>query len=163
MIGAEPQPADATLRRLDPRARTAWSLAAGGGTLVLALAALVLAIVLDAPLWLVAAIVAGGALLVVAAIWGARLHWAAYGFRVGEEAVEVVHGVIVRTLSEVPYRRIQQIDVRRGPIERRLGLSTLILRTAAATTDATVPGLAQSEADELRQFLLTRAGVGDAV
>jgi len=123
----------------------------------------VLAIVLDAPAWVPAAIAAGGVLVALAGVWAARLHWAAYGFRVGEEAVEIVQGVLVRSISEVPYRRIQQIDVRRGPIERRLGLSTLILRTAAATTDATVPGLAQGEADELRAFLLTRAGVGDAV
>jgi membrane protein YdbS with pleckstrin-like domain len=154
---------DASLQRLDPRARTAWSLAAGGMPIVVAVGAVVLVVVLDAPTWVPLAIAAAGVLLALAGLWAARLHWAAYGFRVGDEAVEIVHGVLVRTLSEVPYRRIQQIDVRRGPIERRLGLSTLVLRTAAATTDATVPGLAQGDADELRALLLTRAGVGDAV
>jgi membrane protein YdbS with pleckstrin-like domain len=165
VIGDESRPETAgdVLRPLDPRARLAWSVAAGGIAAVVALAALVLAIVLGAPLLAVAAIASLGVLVTAAALWGARLHWAAYGFRVGDEAVEIVHGVVIRTLSVVPYRRIQQIDVRRGPIERRLGLATLVLRTAAATTDATIPGLAESDADALRAVLLTRAGVGDAV
>lgn len=163
MIGAEPHPEGAVLRPLDPRARLAWTVAAGAIVTAVALAGLVLAVVLDAPPLVWAGIVLAGVLVAGAAVWGARRYWASFGFRVGEEAVEVVHGVLVRTLSVVPYRRIQQIDVRRGVVERRLGLATLVLRTAAATTDATIPGLALEDADELRALLLTRAGVGDAV
>jgi membrane protein YdbS with pleckstrin-like domain len=53
--------------------------------------------------------------------------------------------------------------VERGPIERVLGLSQLVVRTAAATTDASLYGLAPDVADELRDRLLDLAGVDDLV
>jgi membrane protein YdbS with pleckstrin-like domain len=154
---------DGQPRALDPRVRTAWTAASAGTAVAAGIAATVVAYVAGAPTWLVALLPAAAALLAVLGAIAARLQWAAYRYRAGEEAVEIVHGVVIRTLSVVPYRRIQQIDVRRGPVERRLGLATLVLRTAAATSDATIPGLADEDANALRTVLLARAGVGDAV
>jgi membrane protein YdbS with pleckstrin-like domain len=77
--------------------------------------------------------------------------------------LELQHGVVVRATSLVPYHRIQQIDLHRGPLERFLSLSTLVLRTASATTDARLPGIAAEHAELLRHELLARAGVDDAV
>jgi membrane protein YdbS with pleckstrin-like domain len=37
------------------------------------------------------------------------------------------------------------------------------VRTAAASTDATIPGVAEADADELRRVILARTGRGDAV
>ena len=71
--------------------------------------------------------------------------------------------MLTRHASVVPYHRIQQIDIHRDPIDRLLGLSKLILRTAAATSDATLPGIAAAHADELRHALLHRSGRDDAV
>jgi membrane protein YdbS with pleckstrin-like domain len=48
-------------------------------------------------------------------------------------------------------------------VERLVGLSRLIIHTASAGTDATVPGIAAEEAEELRRVILARAGTGDAV
>jgi hypothetical protein len=48
---------------------------------------------------------------------------------------------------------MQLVDVRRGPLERYLGLATVQLHTAAATTDATIPGLPPEEAARLRDQL----------
>jgi membrane protein YdbS with pleckstrin-like domain len=71
--------------------------------------------------------------------------------------------VIIANESLVPYHRIQQIDVERGPLDRLLGLSSLVLRTASATTDGKIPGIPAATADALRVRLLTRAGADDAV
>jgi uncharacterized protein len=150
-------------RGLDPRLRFAWTVTAVAVAVLAAGAGAVVAAVSGGPIWLVAGVAALGGVLALAAALGARLAWAAYGYRAGAEAIEIRHGVVVRTVSAVPYRRIQQIDVRRGPIERRLGLATLVLRSAAATTDATIPGLADADAEALRAALLARAGIGDAV
>ncbi len=65
----------------------------------------------------------------------------------------VVSGILFRRLVVVPYGRMQLVDVRRGPIERYLDLATVQLHTAAATTDATVPGLPPIEAGRLRDRL----------
>lgn len=154
---------DGAERGLDPRLRTAWTLAAAAVAVVAGSAGAVIAVIADGPAWLAVLFAAAGLVLAVAAAVGARLEWASYRYRVTDDAVEITHGVIVQTLSVLPHRRIQQIDVRRGPVERRLGLATLVLRSAAATTDATLPGLADADAVDLRAALLARAGLDDAV
>ena len=83
-----------------------------------------IAVLVDGPAWLALLLVAAGVVLAVAGAVGARLEWASYRYRVTDDAVEITHGVLVQTLSVLPHRRIQQIDVRRGPVERRLGLAT---------------------------------------
>jgi membrane protein YdbS with pleckstrin-like domain len=58
---------------------------------------------------------------------------------------------------------VQYVDINQGPIERALGLARLRVHTAAASSDATIPGIAADEADALRQVILERTGSGDAV
>ena len=99
-----------------------------------------------------------------AAAWGvARWQWRCFTWRAEPDALSLTRGVLVRRSSFVPYHRIQQIDVRQRPVQRLLGLATLVLRTAAATTDATLPGIPVAETEALRQGLLGRAGLDDAV
>ncbi len=45
----------------------------------------------------------------------------------------------IRRTSVVPYGRMQYVDVTAGPLDRRLGLATVVLHTAAAATDASHP------------------------
>ena len=52
--------------------------------------------------------------------------------------------------------RMQLVDVTAGPIDRSLGLTTVKLHTAAATTDAAIPGLPPEEAGALRDRLAAR-------
>jgi membrane protein YdbS with pleckstrin-like domain len=65
----------------------------------------------------------------------------------------------VRRLSVIPYGRMQFIDVTAGPIERSFGLATLRMHTAAAASDARIPGLDQDQAARLRDQL---AALGQA-
>lgn len=87
-------------------------------------------------------------------------HWR---YELADTTLELWRGVVVQTHTAIPYFRVQHIDITRSPIERALGLSQLVVRTAAASTDATIPGVAASEADELRRVILARTGTGDAV
>ena len=45
------------------------------------------------------------------------------------------------------------VDLSAGPLDRALGLSTVQLHTAAATTDASIPGLRTADAAQLRDRL----------
>jgi hypothetical protein len=54
---------------------------------------------------------------------------------------------------------MQFVDVTAGPIERLFKLSTIKLHTAAAASDARIPGLEQQEAARLRDQL---ASLGEA-
>lgn len=92
-----------------------------------------------------------------------NLAWSAWRFEVGDEVLVLRHGVWIRSESWVPYHRVQHIDLEAGPLERRLGLTSLVVRTASAATDGTVPGLHPDEAAGLRRTILDRAGRGDAV
>ncbi len=77
----------------------------------------------------------------------------AWGYAERAEDLLVRRGVLVRRLSVVPYGRMQFVDVVAGPLERSWGLATVRLHTAAAASDARVPGLPAAEAERLRDRL----------
>lgn len=77
----------------------------------------------------------------------------AWGYAERENDLLVRHGLLVRRLSIVPYARMQFVDVTAGPLERAFNLATVQLHTAAAATDAKVPGLRPAEAARLRDRL----------
>ncbi|MGK2947869.1 MAG: PH domain-containing protein [Acidimicrobiales bacterium] len=154
-----PLPADDRPHRPDPRARTLWTVAAAAGFALLSApigALLVVGGIWPAAPVLALAAAAGGALF-------GRAAWRRRSWSLGVSSLELRRGVVIQRASSIPYTRIQQIDVERGPVERLIGLSQLVVRTAAATTDGTLYGLAPHDATRIRQHLLEVAGVDDAV
>ena len=77
----------------------------------------------------------------------------AWGYAERDHDLLVRHGLLVRRLSIVPYARMQFVDVSAGPLERAFDLATVQLHTAAAASDAKVPGLRPAEASRLRDRL----------
>jgi len=77
----------------------------------------------------------------------------AWGYCERDDDLLVRRGVLFARLSVVPYGRMQFIDVTAGPIERSFGLATVRMHTAAAASDARIPGLSQADAGELRDHL----------
>jgi uncharacterized protein len=84
---------------------------------------------------------------------------ASWGFAERNEDLMVRRGVMIRRQSVIPYGRMQYIDITAGPLERSLGLATLRMHTAAAASDARIPGLDQAVAAKLRDQL---ASLGEA-
>ena len=76
-----------------------------------------------------------------------------YGYAERADDLLVRSGIMFRRLVIVPYGRMQLVDVTAGPIDRLLGVTTVQLHTAAATTDATIPGLEPAIAAALRDRL----------
>ena len=103
-------------------------------------------------LWALAPAVAATAL-------GAWVWWlvgrnaGSWGYVERDEDLLVRRGVFFRQLVIVPYGRMQQVDVTAGPLDRRFGVARVQLHTAAATTDAVIPGLVPAEAARLRERL----------
>lgn len=86
------------------------------------------------------------------------------GYALREDDLLFRRGLIWSRLVAVPYGRMQLVDVRRGPVERMLGLASLRLVTAAASTAVVVPGIPSDDADRLRDHLVAvaesrRAGI----
>ena len=82
-----------------------------------------------------------------------------WSYQERDEDLIVERGVMIRRLSVVPYGRMQFVDVTAGPVDRLFQLSTVRLHTAAAASDARIPGLERDEAARLRDRL---AALGEA-
>jgi uncharacterized protein len=96
------------------------------------------------------------ALALVQAVWRVIVIFRAvkaWGYAERDNDLLVRHGLLVRRLSIVPYARMQFVDVTAGPLERAFGLATVQLHTAAAASDAKIPGLPPEEASRLRDRL----------
>ena len=116
-----------------------------------------------------AALAAGPALAVIAvavvavgaaaALWFVRNRFRSWAYQERDEDLIVERGVLIRRLSVVPYGRMQFVDVTAGPVERIFRLATVRLHTAAAASDARIPGLEREEAARLRDRL---AALGEA-
>lgn len=147
----DPWPGEVTWRPVSPR------LVALELTRVAISTALMLAVC--AVIWFFTgsgwALFAAAAVLVLTVVRGVVAVRAArsYGYAERERDLLVRHGRMVRHLSIVPYARMQYVDVVAGPLERSFGLATVQLHTAAAASDATIPGLEPAEAARLRDRL----------
>ena len=142
-----PSPRLLTLRRVEVASATVAAAALAG-----ALAAS------SAGWWSVpvaAAVVAAGALVEVFL----RRRVRAWAYCEREDDLLVRRGVMFSRLSVVPYGRMQFVDVTAGPAERLFRLATVRMHTAAAASDARIPGLERDEAARLRDRL---AALGEA-
>ena len=102
-----------------------------------------------------AALISMGVVVVlgVGSTWFVRRRYRAWRYQERHEDLIVARGVMVQRLSVVPYGRMQFVEVTAGPIERSFRLSTVKLHTAAAASDARIPGLEREEAARLRDRL----------
>ena len=110
--------------------------------------------------WWGAAAAAGALPAGVAAEWFVRRRVRAWAYCEREDDLLVRRGVLFSRLSVIPYGRMQFVDVRAGPFERAFGLATVRMHTAAAASDARIPGLSGDEAARLRDRL---AELGEAL
>lgn len=107
------------------------------------------------------AIVLGVFLLAALGFW-AWVAWLiprqvrALGYAEAADDLVLRRGILFKRLTVVPYGRMQFVDVHQGPVARKLGIASLKLHTAAATTDASLPGLPYDDAARLRDRLTAR-------
>ncbi|MET7456161.1 PH domain-containing protein [Streptomyces sp. NPDC005574] len=90
------------------------------------------------------------------AAWGWVLlgrNWRSWRYAERADDLLISRGVLWREETVVPYGRMQLVEVTSGPVERHFGLASVQLHTAAAASDATIPGLDPAEAERLRDRL----------
>lgn len=105
-------------------------------------------------------------LFVLGMVWVA-LRYRKWVYQIRADSIYLERGVVTHRRSLVPYVRIQHVDTSRGPFERALGLSTLVVYTAGSRgADVSIPGLKPEEASDLQQRvkeLAIEAEGGDAL
>jgi membrane protein YdbS with pleckstrin-like domain len=101
------------------------------------------------------AIIAAIAVMLVGAVADvvAERRVRAWSYAERAEDLIVKRGVMFRRTSVIPYGRMQYVEVTAGPFERAFGLATVQMHTAAAASDARIPGLPVAEAARLRDQL----------
>ena len=108
--------------------------------------------------------IVGLAVVAVFGLWG--LWWIlttprrtrALGYALEPNHLMARRGIVFRSMSSMPYGRIQYVDVDSGPLERMCGVARLTVRTAGTTTGTMVLfGIPLNVAEELRADLVRRA------
>ncbi|HUH07285.1 MAG TPA: PH domain-containing protein [Egibacteraceae bacterium] len=154
VTATDPAPTlESGLLPLDPRVRLLWWVeAALAAMLFTAVAGVVDAF---APL----PVPRGALTLMVAAVGAAlagavpAIRYSRWRYALREQDLWLRRGVAWVTISVIPYRRLQFVDTRQGPLERLFGLSQLVVHTAALGTSGHLPGLDTATAENLRERL----------
>ncbi|RKE21278.1 PH domain-containing protein [Streptomyces sp. TLI_171] len=152
--------------RVDPRAVRYWTLRALGGWLLLAAGLTALQqfgpdrTARPALLVLACALPAAAAHLALMP----RRRYAVHRWETTADAICVRTGWLVEEWRIAPIARVQTVDHERGPLERRLGLTTVTVTTASSAGPLKIRGLAEGTAAELAAALTeaARSGTGDA-
>lgn len=144
-------------RGLPTAARSLFVLSGAALALPAGIAARVFTRILDLPWpWATSAMLA-----VLVGAWGAWLGHRRYRYtrwQLDAEGFSLRKGRMWQSDIRVPINRVQHLDLRRGPLERRYGLATLVIHTAGTRDSAVnVGGLADADAEALRDLLARQA------
>ncbi len=97
-----------------------------------------------------------GVLILAWLVWLVPRQVRALGYAEAQDDLVIRRGIMFKSMSVVPYGRMQFVDVHQGPLDRMFGISQVQLHTASATTDAVLPGLPAAESARLRDRLTAR-------
>ena len=78
------------------------------------------------------------------------------GYQVREHDLSYRRGVLTKTVSTVPFVRVQHARVTQGPVERAFGIAKLAVNSAGP--DLHISGLSFDDAERLRAIVVERAG-----
>jgi membrane protein YdbS with pleckstrin-like domain len=75
-------------------------------------------------------------------------------YAVREKDISYKKGVLFRSMTTVPFNRIQHLEIDEGPISRFLGLVSLSVFTAGdSSDDLKISGLLKQEAEQIKEFI----------
>ena len=151
-------------QKLDPRARRQWYIEEFifWGIVVPVVAAIAIGITIWRDVfWLWPTLVIGAfvVLAVCSILISPNIRYRQWRYEIRESEVDLKHGFVTHTRQLVPMSRIQHVDTRRGPLQRRFGLASVVFFTAAGSIE--IPALSVEVAAEVRDRIATLANVHD--
>lgn len=101
-------------------------------------------------------------LTIAIAYLAAYLSYINYSYQLEEHVFKKEFGVIMRRSTNIPYERIQNVDIVRGLLSRMLGLADLNIQTAGGNSyglksEGRLPGVSKQDAVRIQAELLARA------
>jgi len=105
--------------------------------------------------------------LVIGEIY-ARMAYNRWFYEFTSSNLKVEKGIIWKKYSNIPYERVQNVDIHRGIIARMLGFSSVMIQTAGYSapvnggygvhTEGYIPAVSIKEAEKIREFLIKKIG-----
>src|SRR3989344_9359879 len=90
----------------------------------------------------------------------AQMSYNRWFYEFTDEGLRLERGIIWKRYSNVPYERIQNVDVHRGIIARILGFSSLMIQTAGYSgqmhAEGYIPALEMHKAEKIRSFVMNK-------
>lgn len=85
------------------------------------------------------------------------LGWSRFRYGVGSHEIVIQSGILSRNRRSIPFDRVQDVDIERGPLHRLFGLAKVRIETGGSAKDEGVlDSVTRAEADRLRAAI--RAG-----
>jgi len=105
-------------------------------------------------------------ILIMAEVY-ARLSYKFWNYEIGEDNIRLERGIIWKRYSNVPYERIQNVDIHRGIIARIFGFSSLLIQTAGYSmpvnmraggyhSEGYIPAVEENQAEKIREHILKK-------
>ncbi|MBC8088659.1 MAG: PH domain-containing protein [Phycisphaerae bacterium] len=87
-----------------------------------------------------------------------RLEYRHARYMLDDDGVQIQRGVLRRIVTSIPRSRVQHVDLAQGVWERRYGLATLVIHTAASgSPETSLRGVSRATAEEIRNYLKPQA------
>ena len=137
---------------LNPRVRLVWGVGVAVAAAVFGVGVAVAdRFALGVGVWVGIAVTA--VVLAVGVVYVAA-KYRSWRFEVRDDDLYLERGVVTRVDTVVPFVRVQHVDTQRGPVERAVGLASVVVYTAGSRgADVTIPGLTPERADDLQEQL----------
>ena len=84
---------------------------------------------------------------ILAYTW-ANLYWKSYTFDIGSEKITITRGVIGKRIANIPYERVQNVNIFRGVLDRIFGIHSIQIETAGGFSVASSGGYGTGGAAE---------------
>ena len=106
------------------------------------------------------------AFVVIASEIYAQMSYNRWFYEFGSDALKLERGIIWKKYSNVPYDRVQNVDVHRGILARLLGFSSVNIQTAGYSAvqggyggvggEGYIPAVSTHAAEKIREFLMKK-------
>jgi putative membrane protein len=107
-------------------------------------------------------------LIIILGVWVevySRLAYKFFKYEFTADQLRIERGIIWKRYSNIPYQRIQNVDITRGVVARILGFSTVNIQTAGfsgnangqmAQSEGYIPAVSVDEAEKIREFVVKK-------
>jgi hypothetical protein len=109
--------------------------------------------------WLEYGLLGGWTALFAFSMYLAGRRYESEGYAIRERDIIHRRGILTRTVTTIPFNRMQHCEISQGPVESAFGLATLRVFTAGgSSSDLEIEGLPHEEAVRIKEFITTKIG-----